>query len=325
MSKTRKALAVLLSIIMLIGLIPTSAIAFANTDRLAYDVEYNEDFTEATVEIRIASGEGETLTKFEVDGEDVTEQIDDGTLLFTTNENRECEIKATFTKDAGEEDIELTVVVDRIQTTPASSDASDANIDAATLPDDAAATDSESDGEDAGDEPDTASPEEARRSLGDMLGSSGPIMSAEELFEAVNAAADGDTLTLGADISYDWAVLGTMVVSKAITLDFNGYKLTVTGQETLFNVSDNGSLTLVNAEISSSADVIGTNDGTVTVESTAGGGIESEEDFVYINNGSVVIEDGTFKCGNSMIDVTNEGGSLTVKSGTFTAGSSRLH
>ena len=321
MSKTRKALAVLLSIIMLIGLIPTSAIAFANTDRLAYDVEYNEDFTEATVEIRIASGEGETLTKFEVDGEDVTEQIDDGTLLFTTNENRECEIKATFTKDAGEEDIELTVVVDRIQTTPASSDASDANIDAATLPDDAAATDSESDGEDAGDEPDTASPEEARRSLGDMLGSSGPIMSAEELFEAVNAAADGDTLTLGADISYDWAVLGTMVVSKAITLDFNGYKLTVTGQEALFNVSGNGSLTLVNAEISSSADVIGTNDGTVTVESTAGGGIESEEDFVYINNGSVVIEDGTFKCGNSMIDVTNEGGSLTVKSGTFTAGS----
>ncbi|MDD5917694.1 MAG: InlB B-repeat-containing protein [bacterium] len=214
---------------------------------------------------------------------------------------------AVFSDGSTEETVSATITVDGI----------------VTLTDTVADENSSEADEGAGDEPETASPEEARRSLGGMLGSSGPIMSAEELFEAVNAASDGDTLTLGADISYDWAVLETMVVSKAITLDFSGYKITTnTG---LFDVASGGSLTLVRAQIDSRYEgnniygLINEVHGSLIIESTEGNGFDFRSDdsdsvdVVEYNYGQIIIKNGTFYLSYGLVYENHDNASVTIE------------
>ena len=114
MRKTKRALAVLLSIIMVIGLMPTSVVAFANTDRLSYDVEYSEDFSEAMVLINFTLEEIDSLQKLQVDGKDVTNQIDEATFRIIAKENHEYDIEALFSDGSTEKSVKETIVVDRL-------------------------------------------------------------------------------------------------------------------------------------------------------------------------------------------------------------------
>ena len=114
MRKTKRALAVLLSIIMVISLMPTSVVAFANTDRLSYDVEYSDDFSEAMVLINFTPEEIDSLQKLQVDGKDVTNQIDEATFRIIAKENHEYDIEALFSDGSTEKSVKETIVVDRL-------------------------------------------------------------------------------------------------------------------------------------------------------------------------------------------------------------------
>ena len=114
MRKTKRALAVLLSIIMVIGMMPTSVVAFANTDRLSYDVEYSDDFSEAMVLINFTPEEIDSLQKLQVDGKDVTNQIDEATFRIIAKENHEYDIEALFSDGSTEKSVKETIVVDRL-------------------------------------------------------------------------------------------------------------------------------------------------------------------------------------------------------------------
>ena len=128
------------------------------------------------------------------------------------------------------------------------------------------------------------------------------VTTAEELKAAFDAAETGDIVTLGADIAYDQSTLKTITVSKDITLDCNGYKISV--DDALFEIAETGDLTLVNAQIEATdEDIIDTirAGGALTIVSTFGGGIVTNDDFIEDNYGKVYIKDGTFRLGYSVV------------------------
>lgn len=175
------------------------------------------------------------------------------------------------------------------------------------------------------------------------LESDGEIMDAQELLDAVTNANDGDTLKLGADITYDANQLGKIIVNKQIVLDFNGYTLyTVDGTfqynesyvDSIIDVESTGSLTLVDAQIKTGTlrivnrngridtyqfDFIGESKGTVIVQSTGASGINAYN-FIYENYGKVEIKDGLFNC-EDIIDSAYEGSIIKVENGTFNCNS----
>ncbi len=130
----------------------------------------------------------------------------------------------------------------------------------------------------------------------------GEIMSAQDLLEACNKATDGATLKLGANITYDQSELGTIVISKTISIDCNNYKISV--DDALFEIASTGNLTLVNAQIETTEDdFIDTINagGVLTITSTAGDGIVTSDDFIEYNYGKVNIKNGVFHLGYSLV------------------------
>lgn len=140
----------------------------------------------------------------------------------------------------------------------------------------------------------------------------------DELIGALNAAASGDVVTLGADITVDPATFGTFAVNKEIAIDCNGHKLSAdnAGGAPLFTVSRDGTLTLVDAQIDASGTVVDTNAGAVVVRSTVGAGI-SAGTFVATNSGSLTIEGGSFHASTAIVDLCLPTGTIEVRSGTF--------
>ncbi len=112
------------------------------------------------------------------------------------------------------------------------------------------------------------------------------VGTAQELYNAFNAAADGTVIKLSANISYDTNSTGSITVSKDVTLDFNGKTIIFNG--TLFDIDESGVLTLVNASFSGST-LVDYNDGTLNIQSTSGDGIEVSSYIVYENEKNSVI------------------------------------
>ena len=121
-----------------------------------------------------------------------------------------------------------------------------------------------------------------------------------------------------------------MTVEKKITLDFGGFTLSSvggvyqSGNDCIFNVASTGSLTLIDAQISTGqyqyssstgkGDFIGENNGTVTVESTKGFHIQAGN-FIYENYGDVVVKDGWFQLSSCFIG--DSYGTVKIFSGNF--------
>lgn len=114
------------------------------------------------------------------------------------------------------------------------------------------------------------------------------VGTAQELYNAFDAAADGTVIKLSANISYDTNSTGSITVSKDVTLDFNGKTIIFNG--TLFDIDESGVLTLVNASFSGST-LVDYNEGTLNIQSTSGDGIEVSSYIVYENekNGAITI------------------------------------
>lgn len=146
--------------------------------------------------------------------------------------------------------------------------------------------------------------------------SSASVRTADELIGALNSAASGDVVTLGADITVNPATFGTFAVNKEVTIDCNGHKLSAdnAGGAPLFTVSKGGTLTLVDAQIDASGTVVDTNAGTVVVRSTGGTGI-SAGTFVATNPGSLTIEGGSFHASTAIVGLST--GTIEVRSGAF--------
>ena len=146
--------------------------------------------------------------------------------------------------------------------------------------------------------------------------SSASVTTADELIGALNAAASGDVVTLGADITVDPATFGTFTVNKEVTIDFNGHKLSADNAAgaPLFAVSKGVTLTLLDAQIDASGTVVDTNAGTVVVRSTGGTGI-SAGTFVATNPGSLTIDGGSFHASTAIVGLST--GTIEVRSGTF--------
>ncbi len=150
------------------------------------------------------------------------------------------------------------------------------------------------------------------------------VTTAQELIDAIAAAADGDTITLGANITYAQSSLGTIEISKSVIIDFNGYKITV--DKDMFAIPVSGALTFVDAELETTGDnsgycLIDENYGTFTIESTAGTGIVTEEDIVEYNYGSVIIKSGTYRLGYSLVYENHGSGSIVIEDADLTADS----
>ncbi|MCR5182782.1 MAG: cell wall-binding repeat-containing protein [Clostridia bacterium] len=112
------------------------------------------------------------------------------------------------------------------------------------------------------------------------------VGTAQELYNAFDAAADGTVIKLSANISYDTNSTGSITVSKDVTLDFNGKTIIFNG--TLFDIDESGVLTLVNASFSGST-LVDYNEGTLNIQSTSGDGIEVSSYIVYENEKNSVI------------------------------------
>lgn len=161
------------------------------------------------------------------------------------------------------------------------------------------------------------------------------VTTAAELASAFANASAGSTISLGANIDFNPKEMGRLVVSRDITLDCNGFTLTVGGAvyeygdgEGALVVNNGATLTLVNAQTvakestrtnatgkttSFTEDLIEENNGTVIVKSTAGAGIHAGF-FIYDNYGTLTVENGTFSV-ETLID--DNDGVFNVESGTF--------
>lgn len=145
------------------------------------------------------------------------------------------------------------------------------------------------------------------------------LIDAKALKEAVESAAPGATVTVSKDINYNQNELGSIVIDKEVTLDFNKFKISV--NQNLFQIISTGALTLVKAQIESDTDIIETNRGSLTVQSTYGSGITSGSDFIDDNYGSVIIKSGEFMVNSEIIEDNYASGNVIVWNGTFYMGS----
>ena len=120
--------------------------------------------------------------------------------------------------------------------------------------------------------------------------------------EAIDEAADGDTINL---IRQYTATISTSAVTipsnKSIIFDLMEYKI-VQNNALLF-----------------------TNNGTLTVKSTGGAGIiELNSDDMFINNGILNIESGTYRCAHKKSILTNNEGATFKMSGGIISGDSEV-
>lgn len=138
-----------------------------------------------------------------------------------------------------------------------------------------------------------------------------------------DAAANGGNVTLNEDTTVNFAEGAPIAICSEVTIDCNGYKLSVEGLtagSALFTVNEGAILTLVNAQIDAGAgDLIGTNSGSVVVESTSGAGITTGN-FIAENAGSLNIKDGTFHATTEIVGQST--GTIEVQSGIFNSDSS---
>ena len=136
------------------------------------------------------------------------------------------------------------------------------------------------------------------------------------LSEAIAAAKDGDTVKLIANFSTDatkTTATDRLIVNKSITLDLNGYTMTIPGE----------------LESSSNWAAFYINGGTLTVKDSTKstgaiiGADKTEENPKYrggvylfhLTGGNLVIENGTFYAGGTVVNV--ETGTATVNGGKF--------
>ena len=136
------------------------------------------------------------------------------------------------------------------------------------------------------------------------------------LSEAIAAAKDGDTVKLIANFSTDATktmATDRLIVNKSITLDLNGYTMTIPGE----------------LESSSNWAAFYINGGTLTVKDSTKstgaiiGADKTEENPKYrggvylfhLTGGNLVIENGTFYAGGTVVNV--ETGTATVNGGKF--------
>lgn len=117
----------------------------------------------------------------------------------------------------------------------------------------------------------------------------------ESLTEAINAAQDGQTVTLLADAAED------VVISKSITLDLGGKTLTNTNAGKATISVTGGTVTVKNGNV-----VGGT--GYYNIEVTKG------------SNANLTLTDVTAKVGNNGSSMIDNWGTLTITSGTYTGG-----
>ena len=117
----------------------------------------------------------------------------------------------------------------------------------------------------------------------------------ESLTEAINAAQDGQTVTLLADAAED------VVISKSITLDLGGKTLTNTNAGKATISVTGGTVTVKNGNV-----VGGT--GYYNIEVTKG------------SNANLTLTDVTAKAGNNGSSMIDNWGTLTITSGTYTGG-----
>ncbi|MDO4488855.1 MAG: hypothetical protein Q4B67_07215, partial [Eubacteriales bacterium] len=139
-----------------------------------------------------------------------------------------------------------------------------------------------------------------------LLGAEKVIMDADELKDKLENAEDGDEFKLGADFTYNVESLGTILVDKQVSLDFDGHKITTTTG--FINTTVNGDLTLENVQLDvdyldSYWAVFNENYGKLTIVNTLENGIDARFDE------------------NNYVDIVEENyGSFTIKSGTFYSG-----
>ena len=135
----------------------------------------------------------------------------------------------------------------------------------------------------------------------------------ESLQEAINAAQDGDTVTLLADATED------VVISKSITLDLGGKTLTNTNAGKATISVTGGTVTVKNGNVVGGTDyynIEAKKDANLTltdVTATAGNNGSSMID----NYGTLTITSGTYTGGLNVVK-SEEGSKLTITGGTFT-------
>ena len=117
--------------------------------------------------------------------------------------------------------------------------------------------------------------------------------------EAVNAAQDGDTIKLLADYGVDGGSLPTIVVTKSVTLDLNGYGMDdfrVAQVNDAGETFPSGNLTVEDTSTEKTGKVTGTIEllaGNLTIN---GGTIGDGRDGVWIEKGNLTVNGGTMDC-----------------------------
>lgn len=150
----------------------------------------------------------------------------------------------------------------------------------------------------------------------------------DTLEEAFSAAVEGDTIYLLKNITREETEgEHPVTVNTKVTLDFNGYNITV--DDNMFTVEENADLTLVNADVYQSKPSAYYSDdyafirackGNVTLESTSGNHILADHEFIDTidSRGSFVVNGGTVKSKAFVVKNTLAGSEVTINGGELT-------
>lgn len=140
------------------------------------------------------------------------------------------------------------------------------------------------------------------------------------LYDAVAAAKDGDTITLIGNVER----VKYLTIDKSITLDLDGKSITRNGGTTLYVNGENITVTIEGkGTVESSTQALYVDNGTVKVENGKFKSTVDDGPAVYvINNGQVEIYGGEFSNKNGQFvlneyDATRDVTSITVYGGTF--------
>ena len=136
--------------------------------------------------------------------------------------------------------------------------------------------------------------------------------------EAVNAAQDGDTIKLLADYGVDGGSLPTIVVTKSVTLDLNGYAIASIEvgqtQEDTGEVLASGDLTVEDTSAARTGKVTSMIDlvaGKLTVNGGTIGGTD-RDDGISIKNGTLTVNGGTIV---SLYGSADDSGTVAITGG----------
>ena len=133
----------------------------------------------------------------------------------------------------------------------------------------------------------------------------------------IEALTNGQSVTLSEDVELTQAV--SVAPGSDVTINLNGKTLTTTteGEDHLYAIINNGTVTIENGTINARGIKNGNTADKMTLKNVTLNTLDTNGGGIWSNSGEIVIESGTYTSEGNVSILGNAGGTLTVNGGTF--------